>query len=196
MLRFVRVRITYRSGIDRSSKRTVICNNCTGAMVLHDFGLSFQSPFVNLFIHPDDYIKILKNIKYYCSLDADIKDVTYGEKYPKMLINNSVIIHMRHYKTFQEAIDKWKERCGRIDYDNLYIIMVKRDGCSINQLKEFDSLNYNHKILITPTQYGLKSEFVIPDCKENEDVGLITDFKGYSGKRYYDLIDWKSFFNL
>ena len=33
---------------------SVVCNNCNGAMVLHEFGLPFNSPFVNLWIPPSD----------------------------------------------------------------------------------------------------------------------------------------------
>lgn len=41
---------------------SLIANNCNGGFILHDLGLKFRSPFVNLYINPDDYIYILQNL--------------------------------------------------------------------------------------------------------------------------------------
>lgn len=41
---------------------SLIANNCNGGFILHDLGLKFMSPFVNLYINPDDYIYILENL--------------------------------------------------------------------------------------------------------------------------------------
>ena len=37
---------------------SLISSNCNGAVILHDLGLSFKSPFVNLWIKPNDFIKM------------------------------------------------------------------------------------------------------------------------------------------
>lgn len=39
---------------------SLISSNCNGAVILHDPGLKFQSPFVNRWIPPKDYVKMLK----------------------------------------------------------------------------------------------------------------------------------------
>ena len=44
---------------------TLLSNNCNGACILHDLGLKFNSPFVNLWLYPKDFIKYCGNIKYY-----------------------------------------------------------------------------------------------------------------------------------
>ena len=42
--------------------RTIVCNNCTGSMMLHDLGLRFDTPTVNLFMTPDDYVSFVKRL--------------------------------------------------------------------------------------------------------------------------------------
>ncbi len=39
---------------------SVISNNCLGGMVLHDRGLRFNSPTVNLWIPAHDYVRMLQ----------------------------------------------------------------------------------------------------------------------------------------
>ena len=36
---------------------SVIASNCAGAFILHDLGQKFNSPFVNLYLEPADFIK-------------------------------------------------------------------------------------------------------------------------------------------
>ena len=56
--------------------KSVICNNCTGAMVLHDYGIRFDTPTVNLFIRPKFYIEMLRDLSHY--LNADIVNISNG----------------------------------------------------------------------------------------------------------------------
>ena len=40
---------------------SIIASNCNGTFLLHDLGMKFNSPFVNLWMKPDDFIKFLKD---------------------------------------------------------------------------------------------------------------------------------------
>ena len=44
---------------------------------------------------------------------------------------------------------KWEERIGRINYNNLYFIMVDRDGCEEKDIVAFDNIPYKHKAFLT-----------------------------------------------
>lgn len=44
-----------------------ICPNCLGGMLLHDLGLPFLSPTVNLMIHQREFVKFALDIDYYLS---------------------------------------------------------------------------------------------------------------------------------
>lgn len=96
--------------IKNTEVRSIICNNCVGAMVLNDFGLKFNSPFVNLFISAPDYIRLLKNLRYYCDPTADIMDISSNSSYPKGLLRGEITLHFLHYHSFEEAVEKWRTR--------------------------------------------------------------------------------------
>ena len=99
-------------------------------MVLNDFGLRFNSPFVNLFITAPDYVEILSNLKYYCDLQAEFEDITNSGVYQKGLLRGEIVVNFLHYDSFNEAVEKWRKRCLRINYDNLYVIFVQQASCS------------------------------------------------------------------
>lgn len=173
---------------------SVICNNCLGGMVLHELGMAFNSPFVNLYIIAEDYILLLENLDYF--LKEKIEDITppSGE-YPVGLLGRKITLHFLHYKTFKEAQACWERRCKRIKKDNLYIIMTERDGCTSEHIKRFDRLSYKHKIIFVshrPEEYkfhyyikGFENEHEVDIRKENPITGLPLWFDIY----------WPAFFN-
>lgn len=44
---------------------TVFASNCNGGVIVHDLGLQFRSPSVNLFIRPQEYVKFLSDLSHY-----------------------------------------------------------------------------------------------------------------------------------
>lgn len=59
---------------------TLFCNNCLAGCILHDLGMKFNSPTINLYIPFPDYIDFLENLKYYLSIP--MMDITMNSKYP------------------------------------------------------------------------------------------------------------------
>ena len=47
----------------KNSGVTVFSSNCVGAVACHDLGMRFNSPTVNLFMKPADYLRFLGNDK-------------------------------------------------------------------------------------------------------------------------------------
>ncbi|MBO5298164.1 MAG: DUF1919 domain-containing protein [Candidatus Homeothermus sp.] len=183
--------------LDKNISRSVICNNCVGAMVLHDFGLCFNSPFVNLYITAPEYIKLLSNIEYYCSPTASIRDITESAHYPKGLLQNEITLHFLHYDTFEEAEKKWRKRCERIDYNNLYVILVQQSSCNDNLINKFDKFTFKKSIaLVNHLIPGINKQFTIPGWENAVTLGAITEYSDISGKRYYDSFDWRKFLDL
>ena len=60
-----------RKKLNNTSKinNSFLCNNCTGAMMMHDLGGRFDSPTVNLWMSPKDFIYLVKNIKELSKMD-------------------------------------------------------------------------------------------------------------------------------
>ena len=65
----------------------LIASNCNGAMILHDLRLQFKSPFVNLWLRPKDFIKLLSSLREY--MGYDLKFTTEeGIEYPVGLLKD------------------------------------------------------------------------------------------------------------
>lgn len=174
---------------------SVIASNCNGAFLLHDLGLRFNSPFVNLWMKPDDYVKMLSNLRYYLNCDLEFVEED-GINYPIGLLDD-VRIYFQHYTTPEQAKEKWVERSKRINFDNLFIMFTDRDGCTYQNLCDFDALPYKNKVVFTHIPYPeLKSAFYIQGWESEESVGLCFEFKSsFSIKKHYDEFDYIKWFN-
>lgn len=164
-------------------------------MVLHDYGLRFDTPTVNLFIRPKDYIELLSDIRRY--MQSEIENITFENKYPVGLLGGKIRIDFLHYNSFTEAVASWKRRAARIDYNHVYAVLVERDGCTYEDLLRFDSLPIVHKVALVHKRYpAIKSSFVINYPGEDGLLGQIIDYQGHFGKRYYDQFEWKQFLEI
>lgn len=162
-------------------------------MVTHDFLQPQLSPTVNLFIMPTDYLRLLKNLEE--NLKAEPVEVKSDKRYPVGVVNG-VEINFMHYSSFVQAKDSWEKRAKRIKWDNMLVIFVERDGCTEEQLREFDGLSFKNKIAIVHRHYpNLKCELVVPVPSGANEVGKITDWANLFGKREYDVIDWVKILN-
>jgi len=177
---------------------TIISNNCAGGFIYHWLGLRFNSPTINLFIKPNDYIKILENFDYYFNAETEIFECTNHDKsYPVGEFKTGVKLWFMHYTSFEDAIKKWRQRCGRIDKNNLYVIMVERDGCTEDDLLHFDQLQYDNKVCIVHKNYdNVKCSYHIPGFERNGEVGQLHHVcNKFNGKRYLDHFNYVDFLN-
>lgn len=172
---------------------SIFCNNCIGAFVAHDFNLPFNSPTVNLMIPPADFIEYVSNLDEFNG--KDIIQIKEGvDNWPKGLLGNKVHIHFIHYKTFEDGVIAWNRRACRINKDKMFFILVETDGCSYDDLKNFDNLPYLNKIALTHKHYpDIKCSFKI---KGFEKKGAVIDsyrYYKFLPKRYYDQFNWIKF---
>ena len=174
---------------------SVIASNCNGCCILHDLGMRFNSPFVNLWMNPKDFIKLLKNTQHYMSCELSFTKEE-GISYPVGLLDD-LRIYFEHYKSEQEAKAKWEERAKRINWENLFVMFSDRDGCTESDLKEFDQLPYPNKVVFVNKEHpDLKSSFYIKGFEGKESVGICSRYKSTGSlKKYYDDFDYVEWFN-
>ncbi|QLB21471.1 hypothetical protein A6B43_08020 [Vespertiliibacter pulmonis] len=176
-----------------NKEMTIISSNCTGGFLLHDLKMQFNSPFVNLYLTPDNFIRYLQNIEFYQR--QPLTFIPTDKPYPVGQLAD-IKIHFMHYKNEQEARQKWQIRTKRMQLDNLFIIMTDRDNCTQEHLTQFDQLPFKHKIVFTHKPYPeIKSSFYISGFEHNEMVGDLFEYTGLNGKRYYDQFDYVNWFN-
>lgn len=147
--------ITYRvlqiPGLDfgryielKDSNISIISNNCWGGIICRTLGIECRSPFKNLSLEDEDYLRLLKNLKYYMELDIQFLKFAYNKHsrkdYPIMILDD-VKVHCNHDTDPQEAAARWIRRKEKLNYDNLFIEMYTESQDSMEvflELKEYE----------------------------------------------------------
>lgn len=191
--------VILRSSCERliNTSVTVFSSNCVGAVVCHDFGMRFNSPTVNLFMMPCDYLRFLNNLKHYLALDVTDGGIS-GGGYPVGLLGD-IKLHFVHYSSFEIARQKWIERVKRVDLNNCCAVMIDRDGCTPKMAQAFDALPFEQKVFLSyrPIK-DCSSVFFEPnwldvDCDQTADICAF--LSPISVRRKLDAFDWVNFFN-
>ena len=155
---------------------TLISKDCVGAMLLHELGLRFDTPTINACFHAEDFVKFCGDLKYYLSQNiVEDKDSYLKRNCPVGILGSNgreVRVWFLHYDTFNNAKAKWDERVSRVHWDNIFIVMTDGKGCNEEIAREFDSLPYEHKVLLTYRDFtGVKSAVKL-DVKKLNTNGL------------------------
>lgn len=179
----------------RNKECSIISSNCVGGIISHELGLRFNSPTVNLFFKPGDYLKFITDLHRYCEADL-VEKFTYEKTYPVGQLDD-ITVYFMHYTSFEEAKTQWDKRKKRINFDNLFFIMLQRDGCTYEDIRQFDNLEYKNKVVFTSYPMPeIKSAFHIEGSAINGDVNDLCGYKSkLSGKRWIDDFDYVKFLN-
>lgn len=187
--------LPYKRLILKNHDFSLLSNNCNGACILHDLNLKFNSPFVNLWLYPKDFIKYCSNIEHYKSCElVFVNSLDFNVDYPVAKLDDIYIFFM-HYTSEQEAKSKWIERQNRIS-DRICILFTARDGWKYDDLEAIDNLPYPKRILVNHRFPEIKSSVYISGFDDKEEVGILSEWdKNRLGHKYYDLFDYVGFFN-
>lgn len=110
---------------------SIISNNCWAGSVYRRYGLPYLSPTVGLYFFADDFVRFASALRRYTSAPLVFIDATESRHADKLAekgelgkivgrIDDVEIIFL-HYLTKVEASEKWRRRCGRINWNNLFI---------------------------------------------------------------------------
>ena len=169
---------------------SIISNNCWGGRVYQRYNLKYSSPTIGLYFMAEDYIKFLKNLKYYLNKDLNIININESKHKNTLLKRNyngiigkidDIEIMFLHYRTPNEAIDKWNRRKERINWDNLIVKFNDQNNCKYEHIMEFDKLKFKNKICFSSKDYKkIKSNIFMSEYKNHEYVkNDVTKYKKY-----------------
>lgn len=176
---------------------TLISSNCNGGNILHDLGLEFNTPFVNLFLDPDDFIKLCGNLEYYLGCELTFCDSMEQKlSYPVGILDD-IKLYFMHYASREEAKSSWETRKKRVNFNDIFLLFSDRGGCTYDMLKAYDALPYEHKVVFCNREYPeFNSARYIPGFETQDSVGVCLYFKSaFTYKKYYDAFDYVSWFN-
>jgi uncharacterized protein (DUF1919 family) len=187
----------YRSKL-RNKDFSIICNNCVAGLIYQKFGLPYLTPTVGLFFYSEDYIKFLENFEYYVLKSLKFTTVSKHPEsnvllnkkhYPIGLLDDEIEVHFMHYKTPEEALEKWNRRKMRIDLTNLFFIYSDRDNFREEFLKTYEKLPFKHKIFLSSKPREQKDFVVfVKDYEKETQVGESEHNCKYL--KYIDIVKW------
>ena len=178
----------------QQSKLSIFAMNCFGGLLSNTLGLPFRSPFVNMFMTEEDYIKFLSKPREY--MDKELVFMKNGfepnlkVEYPIFGLGD-VSIHMNHYHNAEEAAATWNERKTRINWQNLFVAGYTETP---EILSKFDILKFQKKICFIPFRSKLKSAcYINAQLRDNKNWGIafglaVNDY-GSGRPWYYDPFD-------
>lgn len=177
---------------------SMISMNCTGGILYHDLGLQFRSPTVNLFMRAEAFVKFCENLDYYLSIDEMVEctdsAIIEGRTYPIAWLGD-ILLFLVHYRSVEEAQEKWNERKKRIDKNNLVIINTDREGMTEGLKDRFEKLPYRKVTFCHVPDLNHPSCVYLKGYENEKSVGIITEHVGWKGLRPVDQFDWVGFLN-
>lgn len=172
--------------------------NCLGGILLHDLGLRFLSPTVNLMMRQDDFLSFVLHMDTYLDEKLSFLEHPAGEC-PLAVLSPAglpqITIHFTHYKTEEDAAQKWNERKQRINRENLFVLIEERDGIGRKELEAFGSLKARGIVAFTCNEYpDLPYCVYLPKYHADGEVGnilkkrLLDDSREY--EHFFDFVKW------
>ena len=165
--RLERLRLTFIPGLEKffSGDVSIISNNCFAGRVYQDLHRPYLSPTAGLTILYPDYIMFLEKLHFYRSAPlvwTNVSKYPRGEQmrktwkhwYPIALIGGDLEVHFLHYTSREEAEEKWRRRCNRINFDNIFVVAAAQGNCTEDMVARFTKLPYK-KIFLVKERYKI-----------------------------------------
>ena len=135
----------------KKNRVSIISNNCWGGLLYATLGLECCSPFKNLFVKDDDYIKLLSNLREYMSEELVFHsfemDRLSCQKYPVMLLGD-IRIHCNHDNEPELAKEKWDRRKRKLNWDNIFVEMYTENQDMVEKFIQLDE--FANKLAFVP----------------------------------------------
>lgn len=131
----------------------IVSNNCWGGIIYNTLNMECLSPFKNVSIASDDYIKIISNLKHYLAINPiwtgkTQMDANQNRAVP-MLELDDVLVKCNHDLDAELAIQKWMRRRDKFNWNNILVEMYT-DNPAIERAFGKASEQYDKKICFVP----------------------------------------------
>lgn len=187
----------------KNPKFTIIANNNWGAAVYKRLGCLYHSPFVGTRLIDRDYLKLLKNLRYYLespllfieqSQYLQIAQERQQKSFLIGLLGGDVEIYFYEEHNEIEAKRNWKKRLKRIQWDNIFITYCRdrttTEAEYLQCLAKFERLDFPYKVAFTSKTYPKLSSTVclpgyIDDSYELFKISAKTfNIRGWLNKKH------------
>ncbi len=175
---------------------TIISNNCWGGHVYRWYALPYQSPTIGLYFWADEYLKLVSDLRHYIEAPLEFIPASESRNYedlqkkghlhvPIGLIDDIEIVFL-HYKTEEEAREKWERRCRRVNWDHILVKNSYIDRCTDDIKQAFLALDLDCKLFFQGKDTGEPNTvFYRNDANE-----MILQEDSMFFYRFFDLTGW------
>lgn len=175
---------------------TIISNNCWGGFIYQSYGIPYNTPTIGMFFMAEDYIRFISKMKEYLKNKLEFIEPKKSHSYE--LIKNKgdfgtypigclgdIEIHFLHYKTPEEAREKWTRRTKRINYNKILYKFNDQNACSEDLLKKFSEMPLKNKICFTCKEHNLKDTICIKQPKKYKSV--MASYEPFGKSKYINV---------
>jgi len=161
------VRRAFLKNVIKNRNFSIISNNCWAGRAYQYLDMPYLSPTAGLYFFAPDYIKFVSDLKRYLNTPLRFINPEESKYYEEIKKRNQtdkpigilddVEIVFLHYKTKEEAEEKWNRRKERVNFDNIIIKFSRMDLCTEKEIAEFDSLPFKNKFVLNnrlPLKYN------------------------------------------
>lgn len=171
---------------------TFLASNCTAGIIYHRLGMKFLSPTINMFIWQDDFLKFVLDLPHY--LGQELRFIETEEDYPVAMLDD-IKLYFNHYKTEEDAREKWEERKQRINMDNLFILMCDRDGITEEDMHKLEQVKCRNRVVLTAKDHpDVECAFQLPEYAQEDYVGYYLGKNAITDKtvveKHFDFVKW------
>ncbi len=174
--------------VKRSIKKrdfTIISNNCWAGRTYQYLDMPYLSPTVGLYFFASDYIKFISDLKHYLNTPLNFIKPEESKYFEELKIRNQldkpigilddVEIVFLHYKSKEEAFEKWNRRKERVNFENVILKFSWMNLCDEKHMETFDALPFKNKILIIDASRKNRYKSGVYYKGQVDEQGMISD---------------------
>lgn len=106
---------------------TLLSDNCWGGLMYHTLGMELRSPFINMFVNVEDFVRLISDLPHYLALPLVPEKLCVRRggaiAYPIVMLGD-IPLHFNHVSSPEELAvyaEKWYRRRDRMDWDTIYV---------------------------------------------------------------------------
>ena len=164
---------------------TIISDDCWGGQIYRQLSIPYSTPTVGLWIVENDYLQFIENLSNINTVD--IYSVNSNADYP---IGQSSFAkyHFLHYENFATAVQTFKRRHQRINWDRLlYKIDLEKPGYNEKHIKKWNAMKL-------PNSIAFYSDRILKEWSGEIHNGVYIKNWDIDGSKMFDIS--RSYFNI
>ena len=134
---------------------TILTPNCLAGVIYHRLGKEFLTPIINMWLPQPDFAAFCLHLEYYLAQELCFIETDKGFPVAQLKGDGNSIptitLNFNHDKIPETARENWERRKTRIVRENMYIILYKLDGITVEQLKSLEQLPCKGMAVLTAT---------------------------------------------